>query len=222
MSLAIFDIDGTLVPGSSERMFYRYLLGRGLQGPRQVGAYLWFWARYFRRYGLLTHKKNKAYLAGLAVEEVAACAGGFVSERLARELLPGVVSRLAAHRARGDVVLLMSGTLECIAQPLAARLGADAVRATICAESAGRYLAEPPTRHPFGEAKARLARDFAAERGLALAEATAYADSSDDLRLLKAVGRAVAVRPDRGLLRAARKRGWPIISQCRSADPAPP
>ena len=47
MTLAIFDIDGTLVEGSTERRFWRYLLKRGHQGPRQVLAYLLFWLRYF-------------------------------------------------------------------------------------------------------------------------------------------------------------------------------
>ena len=62
MTLAIFDIDGTLVEGSTERRFWRYLLKRGHQGPRQVLAYLLFWLRYLPVYGRRTSKKNKAYL----------------------------------------------------------------------------------------------------------------------------------------------------------------
>ena len=62
MNLAIFDIDGTLIDGSTERRFWRYLLKRGHQGPRQVGAYLWFLLRYWPVYRGHTVKKNNCLL----------------------------------------------------------------------------------------------------------------------------------------------------------------
>jgi FMN phosphatase YigB (HAD superfamily) len=64
MKLAIFDIDGTLVRGSSERLFWRYLAARGRQGPKQVFSYLLFLLRYLPTGGIHTIKKNKAYLCG--------------------------------------------------------------------------------------------------------------------------------------------------------------
>src|SRR5690606_26231910 len=84
MTLAIFDIDGTLVEGSTERRFWRYLLKRGHQGPRQVVAYLAFWLRYLPKYGRDTAKKNKAYLYKLPVARIEALAERFVAE----EVLP--------------------------------------------------------------------------------------------------------------------------------------
>ena len=84
MNLAIFDIDGPLVEGSTERRFWRYLLKRGHQGPRQVGAYLWFLLRYWPVYRSHTPKKNKAYLAGLETDRVRALATRFIAE----EILP--------------------------------------------------------------------------------------------------------------------------------------
>jgi len=59
MTLAIFDIDGTLIEGSTERRFWRYLAKRGHQGPRQILAYLWFLVRFLPAYGAHTPKKNK-------------------------------------------------------------------------------------------------------------------------------------------------------------------
>ncbi|HEX5421205.1 MAG TPA: haloacid dehalogenase-like hydrolase, partial [Gammaproteobacteria bacterium] len=74
MKLAVFDIDGTLVRGASERMFWWYLLRRGRQGPRQLFAFLLFMLRYLPTGGIQTPRKNKAYLSGLRVEEVDALA----------------------------------------------------------------------------------------------------------------------------------------------------
>src|SRR5690606_29676153 len=123
MRLAIFDIDGTLVQGSSERMFWRFLLARRRQGLRQLAAYALFMIRYVPVGGIHTVKRNKAYLSGLDTGEIAELAEEFVRTRLLRELHAPAVERLNRHVARGDKVMLMSGTLQPIARSLARHLG---------------------------------------------------------------------------------------------------
>src|SRR5688572_25102510 len=170
MKLAIFDIDGTLVEGSTERRFWRYLLKRGHQGPRQVLAYLLFWTRYLPVFGRLTTKKNKAYLYKLETARVRALAERFVAEEILPRLYAPAVQRLQTHLRRGDTVVLLSGTLEPIARSLATALAVPHVRATICRERNGRYLAAPPDVHPFGALKLDIATEFAAEIGATLAQ----------------------------------------------------
>jgi hypothetical protein len=51
---------------------------------------------------------------------------------------------------------------------------------------------------------------MAAAEGLDLARCTAYSDSANDIPMLSAVGYAVAVNPDPGLHREARRRGWEV------------
>ena len=70
------------------------------------------------------------------------------------------------------------------------------MRATLCRERGGRYLAGPPDVHPFGATKLEIAAEFAGEIGAVLSEASAYGDSQHDLDLLQAVGDPVAVMPD--------------------------
>jgi HAD superfamily hydrolase (TIGR01490 family) len=211
MKLAIFDIDGTLVEGSTERRFWRYLLKRGHQGPRQVLAYLVFWVRYFLAFRNETAKKNKAYLYKLDTARVRALAERFVAEEIVPQLYAPAVQRLQNHLRRGDTVMLLSGTLEPIAVALAKALGVPHVRATVCRERDGRYLGGPPQVHPFGTAKLAIAAAFAAEIGADLREASAYSDSRHDLTLLEAVGDPVAVLPDRPLLARATGNRWLII-----------
>jgi HAD superfamily hydrolase (TIGR01490 family) len=212
MRLAIFDVDGTLVRGSSERLFWRYLAARGRQGPRQIAAFLLFMLRYLPTGGIHTIKKNKAYLCGLKSADVAALADEFVATRLLPRLNDAILQRLRQHVLRGDAVVLLTGTLDPIAQSLARRLGVRHVCATLCSERNGRYLAQPPETHPFGAAKLGLSRQLAVQIGLDLKTATAYGDSRHDLYLLEAVSEAVAVSPDRGLLAAALARDWEIIA----------
>jgi HAD superfamily hydrolase (TIGR01490 family) len=211
MKLAIFDIDGTLVEGSTERRFWRYLLKRGHQGPRQVLAYLTFWLRYLPVFRGQTAKKNKAYLYKLDTARVNGLAERFVAEEILPRLYAPAVQRLQRHLRRGDTVVLLSGTLEPIARALAKALGVAHVRATVCRQRDGRYLGGPPRVHPFGAAKLEIAAKFATETGADLREASAYGDSRHDLALLEAVGDPVAVLPDRPLLKTARGNHWLII-----------
>jgi HAD superfamily hydrolase (TIGR01490 family) len=222
MTLAVFDIDGTLVEGSTERRFWRYLLKRGHQGPRQVLAYLLFWLRYLPVYGRHTAKKNKAYLYKLETARVRALAAQFVAEEIWPRLYAPAVQRLQSHLRRGDAVVLLSGTLEPIAQEIARALTVPHVRATVCRERDGRYGAGPPEVHPFGAAKLDIATRFAAELGASLAEASAYSDSLHDLDLLQAVGDPVAVMPDPPLLETARGNRWLIIRSRNAPGALPP
>ena len=212
MKLAFFDIDGTLLAGSTERRFFRYLLRKGQLGPRQIVSFLWFALRHARTYGSDVLKKNKAYLNGLDVARVQVLAEEFVTAEIVPRLYRPAVQRLQHHLQAGDTAVLLSGTLEPIAHALGAALGVQHVRATICDERRGRYTSAPPHRHPFGAAKRVLAAELAAEIGTELRDAAAYGDSRHDLDLLEAVGHPVAVRPDAPLLATARDNRWDIIA----------
>lgn len=206
MALAIFDLDGTLSPGplSCEQAFVLRLLARRRLGPRQLLAGLAALPRW---------KTNKAYLAGLATEEVGAWAESFIEERPLSGLRASVLERLERHRRAGDRLALLTGAPDFLAAPLARRLGIAHCIATVCAREAGRYAAASPVEHPYGAAKARLAAALCRDLGEELRDASAYADAHSDLALLEAVGRPVAVRPDARLARAARARGWELLDR---------
>jgi HAD superfamily hydrolase (TIGR01490 family) len=211
MDLAIFDIDGTLLRGSSERRFWRYLWAERRQGPRQLLAYLLFLLRYVPVGGVHTIKKNKAYLTGLETAAVERLAADFVARDLPRHAFAPVVARLKQHLARGDAVLLLSGTLQPIAEALGRALGVKNVCATLCNESNGTFRSAPPDRHPFHRAKVPLAREFAAQHNLDLRRATAYSDSYHDTELLECVGCPVVINGDRKLLSTALERNWEVL-----------
>jgi len=211
MRLAIFDLDGTLIHASSERMFARYLHEHRCIGWRQVAAFTAFVMRYAPLYRGAVFKKDKAYLAGLPAARIEELARLFVNERLLGTLYRPAVARLERHRASDDLVLLLTGTPDFIARPLGERLGLAHVVATQCAVSEGRLTGASPIQHPFGREKLRLARLFASEHGARLEQAVAYANAREDRFLLAEVGEAVAVRPDLRLRGLARRAGWEIL-----------
>ncbi|NIP73184.1 MAG: HAD-IB family hydrolase [Gammaproteobacteria bacterium] len=212
MALVLVDVDGTLFDRpSSEALFIRYLAGRGHIGLRQVAAATWFFARGLPRYGRHVARKNKAYLSGLDIDEVAQLAHAFADALLETRLRGVMARRLRWHREHGDTLALLSGTPEFIAAPLALRLGAGLWRATRCAEREGRFTGQAPTRHPLAAEKLDCARELCRVAGTSLERCVAYADERHDLPLLSQVGRPVAVYPDRGLARAARRLGWEVL-----------
>lgn len=214
MPLALFDIDGTLVTGpGTERGFFRELLRRGLVGPGQLAAFAGFALDHWREYGADLFKKDKAWLVGLPVDEVQAIAVEWVRTGLAHRWHGCCLERLHQHQAAGDRVVLLSGTPSFVAEAIRRELGVDEALGSECAVLDGRFVAGPPRCHPYGEAKLTLARELVRRHGLDLGQVVAYADSIQDLPLLEAVGRAVAVRPDRRLGAIARSAGWEILGK---------
>lgn len=214
MLCALVDVDGTLLGGAStEFRFVLHLVARRRIGWKQAAQAVAFSLRWSSRYGRHVFKKNKAYLAGLAVADVAAEAETFVRQTVAPKLRPEILDMIAGHVARGDCVALLTGTPDFIAEPLARLLGAHEVCATRCARQDGVYTAEPPLLHPFGDAKVTLGREICRQMRCSLSDAVAYADSIHDLPLLLQVGRAVAAWPDPALRVIAQKGNWLILPQ---------
>lgn len=213
MRLVLVDLDGTLLAGGSEIRFIAHLTAARRIGLAALLSSLAFALRHGPRYGRHVWKKNKAYLAGLSTADVARWGEAFAVERLIPLLRGAMRERIARHRAAGDHVLLMTGTPDFLARPLAEAVGADGWIAASCAHCDGRYTVSPPLAHPFAGEKLRHAREAAERLGLSLADGVAYADTGDDIELLAAVGTAIAVAPDRRLARCARNSGWEIMAK---------
>lgn len=212
MRLAIFDVDGTLVAGkSTEKRFIGWMLRRGHIGPRQLLAAAWFVLRWFPRYGRHVFRKNKAWLSGLAEEDVAREAASFSEQISADDWIAPVLVELRRHQEQGDAVVLLSGSLQPIVDLLCRQFGTDEGLGTECDVVHGRYTAAPATRHPFHEDKVALLSLICEKYDVAAKDVTAYADSRFDIPLLSRVGHPAAVCPDRRLAEWAMANNSRII-----------
>lgn len=211
MKLAIFDIDGVLVRCSSERAFWRYLLRSKRQRPRQLLAYVLSLLRLLPVAGIHALKANKSYLAGLDRSDIEPLGKSFIGEWAPGNWNHAAVERLKQHQKQGDSIVLLSGTLDFLASPLADLLGVRHVVATLPSHREGVYRAKPPVIHPFASAKRAIGEKLVRTLDIDWQDVTAYGDSYHDLALLEAAGRPVAVRPDRRLKRTALARGWEIL-----------
>ena len=211
--LALFDIDGTLLSDpSSEKRFVLWMFLRGRIGLIRLLAYAVFSVLYLPRYGAQVFAKNKSLLWRRSSSSAEVLAKEWAARGLARALFPPCLERLRLHQQRGDIVVLLSGTPDFLAEAIAGQLGVSNVVATRCAARNGRFSFAPPKVHRVADAKLLAARDLCRQFGVTLPRTAAYANSITDLPLLAACGMPVAVNPDPALAVVAGERGWETIA----------
>jgi HAD superfamily hydrolase (TIGR01490 family) len=130
---------------------------------------------------------------------------------LMKKLYPEACAMIEANRAVGIEPVLVTGSPDFVAAPLARRLAITDYAANRPAYSGG--LATGRLRPPImaGDEKAEWCAAYAAAHQLDLANCWGYADSYYDLPFLAPLGHPVAVNPDRRLSATARSRQWPIV-----------
>ena len=212
-ALAIFDVEGVVIDTTIAH-FYAWLRTRDMP---ELDRLLWSaglatrvpgWLQADRRSRAAFNRRFYRLYRDLSAHELRAQAAAALSDFILPRIQHEAVRRIRAHRRRGDRVVLITGALDFLAEPLR-HLGDELVAARLV-ERLGRFtgeLAEPPLT---ADGRASLAARVAADHGLDLADCHAYADSVADLPLLEIVGHPHAINPDFRLAREARRRGWPV------------
>lgn len=240
---AFFDLDGTLTRlPSLEWRFFRMLRYRREIPVRNYLSWLREAIRLAPRGMSAILQANKMYLRGVKSfderdggnDDLSPCykdghqAEGQVSappRRNPRLPVPTffaeAIERITWHASQGHAIVLVSGTLEPLAEGAARALIAELavhgkfVAIRVCATRPekvdGRWTGRILGEAMFGEEKARAVKRLAEETKLNLAQCFAYGDSVSDPWFLAAVGRPAAVNPSKGLARIAQMRGWPIL-----------
>jgi HAD superfamily hydrolase (TIGR01490 family) len=207
---AIFDVDGTLLAGTSmERIFIGHLWRRGELGFREMAGALRGAADALAA-GRSPIAANKGYLAAKDAARIAHHARDCFEAEIASRLLPGAIARLRWHQQADHFVVLLSGALDVLLEPLAEWLGVGA-RVGVELEAHDRRLSGRIAGiHPYGIAKADCLADISRAANLDLRRSFAYANHHTDRFLLAMVGNPVAVHADAALRRIAASRGWMI------------
>lgn len=215
MALALFDLDRTLVRADTAGLFVRYeFRNRSISPLRVARVALW---RLLYTVGVVDAER--------VARQVLAWYGGRDVEELRRstelwfasDVLPLICERgrraVAEHRARGDVIVLVTASSQFVAERVAAALEIDHVICTEVDAAGGRLTGELRGPLCFGQGKLEKVEAFVRTLpapGVCLTEATAYTDSITDLPLLSRVRHPVVVNPDFRLRVHARERRWRI------------
>jgi HAD superfamily hydrolase (TIGR01490 family) len=212
-----FDVDGTLVRTNLLHPTLFYLLNQqtplrslgklaktALRAPRLAVAEL-----QDRR--LFNELLFTAY-EGMSQDRLLILADEAFDTVIKRGLYPSAKDLVSRARGQGHDVVLVSGALDFLMEPLTKYLGATsfiANRLEIAGGVATGKLLRPVVAGPE---KAKLLREHARANGHDLDECFAYSDSYSDVPMLSVVGHPAAVNPDYRLSQLAAAHGWPVLS----------
>lgn len=213
MPAAIFDLDRTLISGSSTPIFTAHLeaagLGPGIKIPLMDQFY-----KLFENFGENMAAMQIAKFAARAnkgwpievVEEAATAA----AIEIAGSLQPFAPQVIEEHRAAGHKLVMATTSPEAFVAPLADLLGFDAVVSTQWDVTDEHYNGSLAGPFLWGREKMLAILEWAEANGINLADSHAYSDSFYDGALLEAVGNPHAINPDPKLKTLAAVKGWPI------------
>ncbi|HMA46476.1 MAG TPA: HAD-IB family hydrolase [Frankiaceae bacterium] len=213
-SLAVFDLDGTLL---SSTVVESYLWLRLADLPptgrlRELTAVARALPGYLRAErqdrGRLVRAVYQRY-AGADPVELDRLVDEAVGDVVLARVNPAAVRRVREHREAGHRTVLLTGALELLTRPLAP-LFDEVVATRLAVGPDGRCTGRLAAAPLVGDARAAWLGHHARRTGADLSASWAYADSQSDLPMLRAVGHPVAVNPDVALFRHARRAGWPV------------
>ncbi|MFC7367385.1 MULTISPECIES: HAD-IB family hydrolase [Vreelandella] len=215
MSLAIFDLDNTLISIDSDHAWGEFLLEQGAVDPI---AYREANERFMADYNAGTLDMAAFLemalkpLADNTPEQLASWHQQFMASKIEPHILPKAEELLARHRTKGDTLLIITATNRFITAPIAERLGVDDLIAVDPEMIDGRYTGRVAGIPSYREGKVTRLQQWLEDKEFTIDGAWFYSDSHNDLPLLEQVEHPVAVDPDDTLRQVAEERQWRIMS----------
>jgi len=215
MSLALFDLDNTLLAGDSDYLWGCFLVGKGL-----VEKQLYEEAneRFYRDYAegtLDIHEFLNFALQPLANNdaEILKSLHQEFMEKHIRPIMTRVgMDLIAKHRREGDRPVIITATNSFVTGPIARAFGVSDLIATEPEFIDGRYTGRVAGTPCFQQGKIERLHAWLDETQIDFDNSWFYSDSHNDLPLLEEVAHPVAVDPDDQLRTIAGERGWQITS----------
>jgi HAD superfamily hydrolase (TIGR01490 family) len=213
---AFFDVDNTLIRGSTIYFLGRGMYQRGYFTKKDISRFVLANLRF-----RLTGKENKDeiarfqdaatdFIGGHNVKDIEAIAQQIYDEFVSPAMWQGTIDIAQTHIANGVEVYLVTAAPEDMATLIAKRLGLTGALGSKAEIKDGLYTGKMNGALLHGKEKAVAVRELAEKKGFDLESCFAYSDSNNDLPLLQCVGHPSAINPDALLGLRAMAEGWPI------------
>ena len=214
-NLAIFDLDNTILNGDSDYSWINFLIEKRLvDADEYERKNKYFYDQYYQ--GKLNYDEWAEFalttIKGKKPEEIEDILSQFLNEIIEPMINIYALKLLHDHAHNNDIMLLASATNSVIVEPIAKRLGFKNIVSTeveiIDEIYTGKVLGIPA----LSEGKLIKVKEWMLQNRIESFDNTSfYSDSINDLPLLAAVSKPVAVNPDDMLREECRKRSWEII-----------
>ena len=215
MTIAIFDLDNTLLHGDSDHAWGEFIADLGIvDGKSYREKNDAFYDDYCR--GVLDIFAYQRFvlqpLAGLSMEELTRWHEQFMREKIEPIILPKAQALVDSHRAQGHTLMIITATNSFITAPIAKRFGIDTLIATTPEIKNSTYTGDIVGVPCYREGKVERMNVWLAENEATLDGSYFYSDSHNDLPLLLRVDNPVAVDADDTLRKYAEENRWQILS----------
>ena len=215
-SAAFFDLDNTLLRGSSTFLFGKEAFKLNFFSRKDFWRFGAQQLRFIWRgesAKMLAHIEDKALslAAGQNAAELEKLIETVWQTQISKRLWPETVRIAQEHVAAGREVWIVTASPVQMGEFIAKKLGLTGSLGTILEIKDGKLTGELTGKALHGKTKAKAVRAMAQERGISLKKSFAYSDSHNDLHMLARVGHPVAVNPDKVLYKYAKAAGWKIL-----------
>ena len=214
MALAIFDLDNTLLGGDSDHAWGEFLCQHNYVDAEEYDRLNNLFYQQYEA-GVMDINEFLAFaLAPLAAnsrETLNRWHQQYMEERIEPMMLTKAAALLEKHRQQGDFLLIITATNRFVTQPIADRLGVDAMLATEPEEIDGRYTGAVAGTPCYQAGKVTRLKEWLAGNQHDLDGSYFYSDSHNDLPLLQLVAHPHAVNPDARLREHAEQHNWPVL-----------
>ena len=215
MSLAIFDLDNTLLGGDSDHAWGEFLVEQKIvDAERYQQANDHFYQCY--QNGTLDILEYLEFalkpLAQHSKQQLDDWHRQFMAEKITPMRLAKADALLSKHRNAGDTLLIITATNRFVTGPIAKMLGVENILATDPELDGQQYTGKVSGTPCFQEGKVTRLRHWLREQQENLNGSFFYSDSHNDLPLLELVDKPVVVDPDEPLRKIAEQRDWTVIS----------
>lgn len=214
MTLALFDLDNTLLTGDSDHAWCEYLIDRGILHGEHYRAHN---ARFYAEYvaGTLDIHEFLAFqlrpLAEHSLTDLRQWHADFMQACIQPMITHAARALVEQHRSEGHILVIITATNSFVTAPIAEAFGIPHLIATEPELMGDRYTGQVLGVPCFKEGKVTRLNAWLQVHRHALAGSYFYSDSHNDLPLLSLVEHPVAVNPDPTLAEHAQRLGWPVL-----------
>lgn len=213
-SIAVFDVDNTILKGQSQHLFLKFARKKGL---------IKFWPflkilSWFFLYKIKLANNPKlimeyafSFLKGKSQDEMAALSEEFFEKIIMRRIFSQAISIIKKERVSGNKILILSSAADFIIQPIAKFLGASGFISTQLEKDNATFTGKIEGSLVYGKEKLPALKAYLEKAGYPFEKVAAYADHESDIKLLSGITYPHAVNPTMHLRRYAKSKNWPII-----------
>jgi len=215
MSLAIFDLDNTLIGGDSDFLWGEFI---GEEGIVDANAYRKKNEYFYQQYDLGTLDIYAWLefclepLTRYSMTELQELHHRFMIQKIEPILLDKAQNCINRHKERGDTVLVITASTSFVTAPIVKKYGINHLLATEPEIKGGRYTGGVSGIPCFQAGKIDKLMPWLQKNEETLTGSTFYSDSHNDLPLLELVDNPVAVNADKILTKIAEKKGWEVLN----------